>query len=264
MKKTANTYSQLIEAIFFDYYKKGITEIPFEREELVAKANHLEIKLPKNLGDVLYSFRYRYALPKKIVDTAPASKEWVIKNTGRSQYKFVLIKEIAIVPSSILSETKVLNATPGIIARYAMSDEQALLAKIRYNRLVDIFTGYTCYSLQNHFRTTVSSIGQIETDEVYVGIDKRGVHYVIPVQAKGGNDKLGVVQIEQDFEMAKEKFATLICKPIAAQFMKDGKIALFEFEMQGGEITVASEKHYRLVEPHELSDDELDQYKTRL
>jgi len=38
---------------------------------------------------------------------------------------------------------------------YALGDEQALLAKLRYNRLLDIFTGVVCYSLQNHLRTNV-------------------------------------------------------------------------------------------------------------
>lgn len=51
-----------------------------------------------------------------------------------------------------------------------MSDEQALLAKVRYSRLVDIFLGIAAYSLQNHLRTSVVGIGQIEMDELYVGI----------------------------------------------------------------------------------------------
>jgi hypothetical protein len=61
------------------------------------------------------------------------------------------------------------DATPGIVAKYSLNDEQALLAKVRYNRLIDIFTGVTCYSLQNHLRTTVAELGQVETDEIYVG-----------------------------------------------------------------------------------------------
>ena len=43
-----------------------------------------------------------------------------------------------------------------------------------------------------------SSVGQVEIDGIYVGIDKRGDPYVLPVQAKGHNDKIGIVQIEQD------------------------------------------------------------------
>jgi hypothetical protein len=62
-----------------------------------------------------------------------------------------------------------------------MNDEQALLARLRYNRMVDIFTGLTCYSLQSHLRTTLRDGSQVETDEIYIGLDKRGVHYVLPV-----------------------------------------------------------------------------------
>lgn len=107
-------------------------------------------------------------------------------------------------------------------------------------------------------------MGQVETDEIYIGIDKRGVHYVLPVQAKGGNDKLGVVQIEQDFAIGASKFPELICKPIAAQFMTNGTIALFEFESSDNEISITSEKHYKLIKPDELSSEELERYKTRI
>ena len=96
-------------------------------------------------------------------------------------------------PNPNLATTKIPDATPGIIARNAFSDEQAVLALVRYNRLIDIFLGIACYSLQNHLRTTVRGLGQVETDEIYVGLDKRGSHYVVPVQAKGGNDRLNRV-----------------------------------------------------------------------
>ena len=57
-----------------------------------------------------------------------------------------------------------------------------MLARIRYNRLIDVFLGITSYSLQNHLRTSITGLGQVETDEIYVGIDKRGVQYIVPVQ----------------------------------------------------------------------------------
>ncbi len=135
---------------------------------------------------------------------------------------------------------------------------------VRYNRLVDIFTGLTCYSLQNHFRTTVTTIGQIEVDELYVGIDKRGVHYILPVEAKGKKEKLGRIQIEQNFAVCKEKFPNLICKLIAAQFLPDDVIVLSELELIDDDLRKVSEKHYRLVSHNELSNEELESYKARL
>src|SRR5947199_1254717 len=101
-----------------------------------------------------------------------------------------------------------------MITKYALSDEQALLAKLRYNRLIDIFTGVACYSLQSHLRTTVPNMGQVETDEIYIGVDRRGAHFVFPVQAKGGNDTLSIVQIEQDFALCAAKFPALICRRV--------------------------------------------------
>ncbi len=263
MPDKPNRYDTLINEIFFQHYEEGATQVTFERSEIIEAASKLRIELPKNLGDIPYSFRYRTDLPESIVAKAPPGFEWVIRSVGRSRYRFELSTQTSIVPSPILAETKVPDATPGVISKYALNDEQALLAKLRYNRLIDVFTGLTCYSLQNHLRTTVSGIGQVETDEIYIGIDKRGVHYVIPIQAKGKSEKVGVVQIEQDLAVCAAKFPNLICKPIAAQFMDNGGIALFELEPAKDGIAVSSERHYRLVRPEELSPEDLRAYQAR-
>jgi len=262
-EKTPNRYSQLLEAIFFKHYLPGLNEITFDRAEINQIADDLGIKPPKNLGDVLYSFRYRTPLPQSIQEVAPENHEWIIRPAGRSKYIFVLVSHSIIIPSALMVETKILDATPGVISKYSMNDEQSLLAKIRYNRLIDIFTGLTCYSLQNHLRTTLKDGSQIETDEIYIGIDKRGVHYILPIQAKGRKDKIGIVQIEQDFVMTGEKFPSLLCRSIAAQLMENDLIAMFEFEETENGIKVSAEKHYRLVNTEDLSLEELAAYRLR-
>ncbi|MGH7020955.1 MAG: hypothetical protein ACREEY_13800, partial [Brevundimonas sp.] len=128
-----------------------------------------------------------------------------------------------------------------------LNDEQALLAKVRYNRLIDTFLGITAFSLQNHLRTTVRGVGQIEIDEVYVGVDRHGVQYVIPVQAKGGSDQLSVVQAKQDIACCAEKFPGLSCRSISAQFMDDDRIAMFELAVQDNQVRIVQERHYKLV-----------------
>jgi hypothetical protein len=258
-----NRYAQIVERIFLARYQPGIREITFERDEFARVAEELGILLPKNLGDVVYSFRYRVALPDTIRNTAGDGEAWIIRPAGRGRYCLVLTQEVSITPNRILAETKIPDATPGIVTRYALTYEQGLLARLRYNRLIDIFTGVTCYSLQNHLRTTVPDIGQIEIDEVYVGVDRRGAHYVFPVQAKGGRDRLSIVQIEQDFALCKHKFPGLICRPIAAQFIEGELIALFDFEDSDKGLVVATERHYRLVLPDKVSDDELNTYRLR-
>ncbi|MBC7235875.1 MAG: endonuclease [Chloroflexi bacterium] len=256
-----NRYSRLIEHVFFAHYTPGAEQVPFERFELQEAARDLGIRLPKNLGDIVYSFRYRVPLPESIRHEAPEGKEWIIKPAGRSRYVFVLSASATITPREHLAVIKLPNATPGVIEKYALSDEQALLAKIRYNRLVDIFTGLTCYSLQNHLRTFVDHIGQVETDEIYIGVNKSGAHFVIPVQAKGANERIGTIQIQQDLAMCRSKFPTLIVLPLAAQFLSANAIAIFSFVETGGEILISEEKHYALVPPEELSEEELQSYR---
>jgi hypothetical protein len=257
-------YSQIIERIFFNYYTEGAREIQFERSDIEHVAAELGIELPKNLGDVVYSFRYRATLPESIRAKAPEGEVWIIRPAGRALYKFVSILNHPLVPNPLLAQTKVPDATPGIVVRYSLNDEQALLAKVRYNRLIDIFSGVTCYSLQNHLRTTVVEMGQVETDEIYVGIERHGVQYVFPVQAKGGTDKLSIVQIEQDFAVCAQKFPDLVCRAIAAQFMENDTIALFGFENSNDGVSLVDEKHYRLVAPDEVTEDDLRAYRERI
>ncbi|WP_216601348.1 hypothetical protein [Vreelandella azerica] len=126
--------------------------------------------------------------------------------------------------------------------------------------MIDIFLGISAYSLQNHLRTTVKGRGQIEIDEIYVGVNSNGQQYVIPVQAKGGNDKHGITQTEQDIRCCEQKFPDLICRAVSAQFMDDDRIAMFELTVDNDEIKVVREKHYKLVPTSDISPKELEVY----
>jgi len=147
---TSNRYKALIERIFRDRYRKGVSRIEFERDELTATAAAMGIEVPKNLGDIIYSLRYRTEMPDAIARTQPFGKQWIIEGAGRAKYAFVLVVLNRIVPNAELATTAIPDATPEIIRAYALDDEQALLAIVRYNRLIDTFLSLTTYSLQNH------------------------------------------------------------------------------------------------------------------
>jgi len=168
-----------------------------------------------------------------------------------------------ITPNPILLAIKIPDATPEIVLKHSLSDEQALLALVRYNRLIDLFFGVVAYSLQNHLRTTVKNIGQIEIDEIYAAVDQHGRQFIIPVQAKGGSDQISVVQSNQDIACCEQKFPSLICRAVSAQFLSDDTIALFELATDGDEIKIAKEQHYRLVEADSISDKDLSAYRSR-
>ena len=239
--RDANRYAAILERVFVERYRRGMERVPFQREELETAARQLGIGLPKNLGDLVYSFRYRAPLPESILRTAAKGRTWVIRPAGRGRYEFAQIAAFEIAPNRALAEVKVPDATPGVIEMYALDDEQSLLAKVRYNRLVDVFTGIACYSLQSHLRTTVPGLGQVETDEVYIGVDHHGAHYVITVQAKGARDALGLVQLEQDFALCRVRFPELVPRPIGVQFLEANLIAMLAFVETPEGVRVADE-----------------------
>jgi hypothetical protein len=130
---------------------------------------------------------------------------------GGCGYRFRLNKLTHIRPTNGLLVRKIPDATPEIIARYALTDEQALLAKVRYNRIIDIFLGITASSLLNHLRTNIPNYGQIEIGELCVGLDSRGAQYIVPVQAKGGSDVLGAIQTIQDITFCQTEMKYRDC-----------------------------------------------------
>ncbi|MBD0865838.1 MAG: endonuclease [Rhodobacteraceae bacterium] len=253
MAKQHNRYQAMIEKVFFDHFEAGTTAFEFDREELEQSAVAFGFPRIKNIGDIPYSFRYRNALPDSVLDTQPEGLEWIIEGAGKGRYRFKMVKKTRITPRKDLVVIDIPDATPELIRAYALDDEQALLAIVRYNRLLDTFLGLTTYSLQNHLRTTVEGVGQIEIDELCIGLDKHGCHYVIPVQAKGGKDQIGIVQTTQDMRFVAQRFPGMRCRAMAAQFMADALIALFELTLQDDDVKVVEERHYRLV-PHDRLD----------
>jgi len=255
-------YEQIIEWVFNQNYQPGKVRVAFNREDLVKASEVLGLERIKNLGDIPYSFRFRRELPDSVQHTAPEGAEWIIVGAGVGEYQFRLAAPGKIQLNPHIKLVKVPDATPEIVRHYAPGeDEQALLTRARYNRLVDIFTGITCYSIQNHLRTTVSGIGQVEVDEIYVGINKRGTHFVLPCQAKSPGDRFGIVQVMQDIALCQERYPNAICKPIALQFINDNSVAILELavteENELLKFGIVEEKHYELVPRAQISDEEL-------
>lgn len=261
-------YEQIIQHIFERNYRPGDVVVPFARGELVAASVALGIGRIKNLGDIPYAFRFRRPLPAAIQASAPPGAEWIIVGMGIAAYAFRLAAPGKIAPSAHAYPLTIPDATPEIIRYYAPgTDEQALLTRARYNRLVDLFTGLTCYSVQNHLRTVVAAIGQIEIDEIYVGLNRRGVHFVLPCQAKSPGDRIGIVQVIQDIAFCNERYPQAICRPIGLQFTGSDTVAMLELavreEDQILKLNTVDEKHYQLVMKSTLSNTEIRALKDR-
>lgn len=245
---SSNSYKAIIQSIFDSKYEPDCERIEFERHEIQDAAEELGVATPKNLGDVVYATKHRIGIPEEINALAPEGKEWEILQAGKAKYQFVLVNIFILTPNPSLIPIKIPAATPALVRRHALSDEQALLAILRYNRLIDLHLGLCCHSLQNHLRTTVHGIGQIEIDEIYVGLDSSGIEHIIPVQAKGGNDKPSRAQVHQDTAFCLAKYPNLKPHAISAQFLDDSTVVIFEVAIdEAHSCEIVSEQHYRLV-----------------
>jgi len=109
-------------------------------------------------------------MPQSILDTQPEGMEWIISGEGRALYSFRLVPFNRIRPNENLIAIKIPDATPEIIRTYAISDEQALLAKVRYHRLSDIFLelavedGQVKVVEERHYRLVPA--GEIEVEDL--------------------------------------------------------------------------------------------------
>lgn len=248
MAQNLGKYGRAILSIFRDRYRRGRREIAFTRDDLI-RVTDGEVK---NIGDLVYSFRYRAQLPEEIRRTVTEPSGWIIVPRGAAQYALVIHPRAGrVLPDDQRQAILIPDATPELISAHARNDEQALLALVRYNRLVDIFTGVTAESLQNHYRTQIDDYGQIEVDEMYVGVDKEGRQYFMPLEAKGKGGHLSIIQIGQNIACGKKVFPNLILRPLGAKFLDDHSIVMMRFNVtdQWDDIQKVDEQRYRLV-PH--------------
>jgi hypothetical protein len=245
-------YDRLISEIFHRHEGATQNEFEFNREEMGQILREWG-KTIKNLGDVPYSYRGgRRDLPDDVTSTG----YWVIEGRGKGRYAFRRLSRspyITIPPD--LKTINVLDATPDIILKHSNNDEQGLLSIVRYNRLVDIFLGITAYHLQSHVRAYIEDSGQVEIDDLYLGVDADGTRYVIPIEAKTADEPLGLIQIANLNAFAQHQFPNLTLQSVAVKFWSDNSVFFIAFNQTPDceNIEVTKFKRYRLIRDKRLA-----------
>lgn len=252
----AHNRDEVITAVFRKNYRKGVREVLFTMDDVRQAITQQMAKRSdyreNNVADVRYQYSSgRRLLPESIDKLGP----WMIVGRGKAKYAFAKLKESPIVKiQTDLYTISLPDATPEIVLEYAGGDEQGILAKLRYNRMLDIFMGITCYPLQNHLRTSIKEKGQVEIDDLYVGLNSTGKQFVVPIEAKCAKDHLSKTQIVQGIDFARDRYPQLILRPVGIQEMKDGSLVLIEFTpgSHPDQIKVTEIRRYTLVPMSEV------------
>ena len=252
MDENMKVYDQVILHVFERIFRQHAEAdyLPFTKADIEQAIAELELGVSaKNVPDIVYTYRSgRPLLPTAITRYG----RWAIEGEGKGRYAFRKLDRSPYfdIPNDI-AITQIFDATPGIVLKYQGVDEQALLARIRYNRLLDIFTSLTTYHLQGHFRTTVTNTGQIEIDDLYIGVDVNGRGTILPLEAKIASPKeqLGVFQVTQMVKFAQQQFPDLTVRPIGLKLMADGTFMFLEFTPETDPNLIATEryKRYQLI-----------------
>lgn len=224
-------YDRVILEVFRRHYEEGDTLLTFAKDELQEICHTFGIVV-RNIPDIVYTYRSRRRLPADILATG----NWAIESAGRSKYAFRLLANEPHFDIRYMdyAPINIYNAIPEVVEGLLRNDEQALLTRILYNRLIDIFTGLTCFHIQNHFRAFVKQRGQVEVDSLYVGVDQDGQLWAIPIEAKSQSDSdlIGRVQISQMAKLVRQEFPDLKRRLLAVKLLIDGSIAVVEFNDQ--------------------------------
>ena len=223
---SSGVYDAVIEDLFF---KSRHRELRFDRAEINATARAVAGTQIANPGDLIYAYRYRRPFPHAVLREAPTmhdgrQAQWALRLRGRvkgtTTYEFGPVREHYFEPSRHWSGDvqKLPGSVSAIVSEAAavlnksgkVNDDQAMLARVRSANLIGHILGIgDAVAFESGKRTTHPDFGQIEIDEIYVGADPRtGTRYVVPIQAKTGNDRLSVVQVEQDWRWCRQHFGS--------------------------------------------------------
>ncbi|MFQ5912516.1 MAG: hypothetical protein ACE5JS_04985 [Nitrospinota bacterium] len=241
-------YDTLISEVFQRHYEKGSSYLVFQKDEL-AEACRTHGLTVRNIPDIIYTYRVRSTLPDRILATG----HWIIEPAGRGNYAFRMLRNPPRfdIPLTDYAPVDIPNAIPEVVESFLRYDEQSLLTRILYNRLIDIFTGLTCFHIQNHYRSSIKDLGQVELDALYVGVNKNGALFVLPVEGKSEapTEMIGRIQIWQMAKLVRQDFEKLGRRILAVKALPDRTIGIIEFEdrEEPDEIGIVSVSRFRLI-----------------
>ncbi len=242
---SANAYDRVLIHVFEQHWTKGLQDVPFSKDDVLDAAAALDLRI-KNAADILYTYRSRRKLPEAIAKHG----NWIIASRGSGLYSFAkIVGHSQVIIPATLKVFPIPYAVPDIVAAHLPRDEQGLLTIARYNRILDVFTGLACFHLQSHVRTQIKGHGQVEIDELYVGVDKDGRGYVLPVEGKEEGESLGIDKAVSLTLFARAKYPKLICRPIAIIRESENQLACVEFEpaIEIEKVSVLDMRRYVLV-----------------
>ena len=246
----SRVYVPILVDIFQRKYQDGDEIVEFTLDEVRETAERLDIKI-RNPSDLIYRMKSRTKLPSEMLDKGFK----IIKIVKKGVYQFQL-GESTIVDLTRENVFQIQDTTPVAVRRFLEEklseiDEQGLLTIIHYCDLLSHFTGLKIYRLKSHVRKSIVNIGQVEVDEVDIGIglDSLETPIIFPIEAKSASDPLNWTQIANQVNFSKQLFLNYVIRPIGIKVGYDSLLHIIEFtpEMEANKIKIKNSATYNLI-----------------
>lgn len=247
--QNSKVYVPILLCIFNKKYKEGDTVVAFSLDDIRQAASELNLQI-RNAGDLVYRMRSRTVLPKEILDKG----FYLLRQVRRGQYRLEVGTSTIVehTPDEIVSA---LDCTPLPVRRLlpenlADIDEQGLLTIVHYCQILSHFTGLQVFRFKSHVRKSVLEVGQVEVDEVDVGVavDHTEKPIIFPIEAKAAPDALNWIQVAAQVRFAKQYFPEHLIRPIGIKVDYDSLIHVLEFtaSLDASQLEVVRSTTYRL------------------
>ena len=224
-KNQTGTYTTILLWVFKHGKKDPSSgDLLFSQEDLRKAATQLRRKV-RNFPDLTYNLRSRSPLPQEILDAGYTT----IAIRGRGQYALVVAEDKVEIPDRTTVDRIFTNKIPKAIRDLLRKDEQSILSAMRYMEVVQDFVGARAFHLQGHLRTTGGLGQQVEADDVWVAVQSNGRRVIIPIEAKGPNERIGRHQMMSTVDAVLKKIPNFRVMPLAVQLEETGKLAIVQF-----------------------------------
>lgn len=232
MVKLKKSNKEAKAKFFIDYLMKNsfvdsLTPISFERTDILDVCKNEFGEAPKNLGDIVYSLRYRLDYLSNYDYLLEKDYTWTLLSTGIGQYELAPLKKLRLPNLESENVLYVDDQTPAHIHKLRPLNDQSLLMKVIQNGILNEFLQDDLMFLQAHHKVNLNNWGQAEIDGILASNNSSHLYLI---EVKGYTEVIGWPQMIQLKMYAQQNHPDVLFTPVFIQSHRDWSFSVVQFD----------------------------------
>lgn len=215
--------------------------IPFSRDDVSLYCLKKFKKIPKNVGDIIYSLRYRMDYLSTFDHLLDPDYTWTLLSLSTGQYELKPMPKLKLPDLTSVPVISKIDKTPEHIHNLRPLNDQSLLMKIYQNKVLSEFLEDDLILLQAHHKVNLKDWGQAEIDGIVASETSPRLYLV---EVKGYTEVIGWPQIIQLKMYAEQNHPGLPFTPIFVQSHRDWSFSIVQFDFNSEFPQVTKSERY--------------------